>query len=78
MGLEDGVLLFGTNKLPKHPLEDEGFVSIGCRPCTRRWTDTLDDRAAAGLDSIKQNVACTPHLAPKKIQNKRVISRCMY
>ncbi len=30
--------------LPKHPLEDEGFVSVGCRPCTRKWSDTLDDR----------------------------------
>jgi phosphoadenosine phosphosulfate reductase len=40
------------NNLPKHPLEDEGFVSIGCRPCTRKWADTLDDRGGrwAGLN----------------------------
>lgn len=25
--------------LPKHPLEKEGFVSIGCVPCTYKWTD---------------------------------------
>lgn len=23
------------NKLPKHPLEDKGYFSIGCEPCTR-------------------------------------------
>ena len=32
------------NGLPRHPLEDEGYVSIGCRPCTRRWADNLDGR----------------------------------
>ena len=26
-------------KLPKHPLESQGFVSIGCVPCTRKWAD---------------------------------------
>ena len=38
-------------KLPKHPLEDEGYISIGCRPCTRKWVDDLDDRGGrwAGL-----------------------------
>ena len=43
------------NKLPKHPLEDDGFVSIGCRPCTRKWADTLDDRGGrwAGLNKTE-------------------------
>lgn len=43
------------NKLPKHPLEDEGFVSIGCRPCTRKWADTLDGRSGrwAGLNKTE-------------------------
>lgn len=27
------------NNLPKHPLEKEGFISIGCVPCTYKWTD---------------------------------------
>lgn len=30
--------------LPRHPLEDAGYQSIGCQPCTRRWTSDLDDR----------------------------------
>lgn len=24
-------------KLPKHPLEDAGYLSIGCEPCTRKF-----------------------------------------
>lgn len=23
--------------LPRHPLEDKGYISIGCEPCTRKW-----------------------------------------
>ena len=43
------------NNLPKHPLENDGFVSIGCRPCTRKWADTLDDRGGrwAGLNKTE-------------------------
>jgi len=25
------------HKLPKHPLEDAGYLSIGCEPCTRKF-----------------------------------------
>ena len=32
------------NNLPKHPLEEEGYISIGCRPCTQKWIDSLDGR----------------------------------
>ena len=43
------------NNLPKHPLESEGFVSIGCRPCTQKWADTLDGRGGrwAGLNKTE-------------------------
>ena len=33
------------HSLPKHPLEDAGYVSIGCAPCTRR-RDSNDPRQA--------------------------------
>ena len=26
------------NSLPRHPLEQEGYVSIGCMPCTYKWS----------------------------------------
>ena len=30
--------------LPKHPLEEQGYQSIGCQPCTRSLFDDLDNR----------------------------------
>ena len=31
--------------LPEHPLEAEGYVSIGCEPCTRKLMDGFDERS---------------------------------
>jgi phosphoadenosine phosphosulfate reductase len=31
--------------LPSHPLEDQGYHSVGCRPCTRKVGEGLDDRS---------------------------------
>ena len=41
-----------THKLPRHPLTQEGFQSIGCMPCTRRVREGEDYRAGrwAGRD----------------------------
>lgn len=33
------------NKLPSHPLEAKGYLSIGCEPCTRKFIQG-DDRSA--------------------------------
>src|SRR5690606_13264789 len=33
-------------KLPKHPLEEKGYVSIGCEPCTRRLDPNMQEREA--------------------------------
>ena len=30
--------------LPRHPLEDKGYISIGCEPCTRKWNFDNDER----------------------------------
>ena len=30
--------------LPRHPLEDKGYISIGCEPCTRKWNFGEDNR----------------------------------
>jgi len=32
--------------LPKHPLEDKGYLSIGCEPCTRRLDPDMQEREA--------------------------------
>jgi len=31
--------------LPKHPLDDKGYLSVGCEPCTRKF-DLNDERSA--------------------------------
>jgi phosphoadenosine phosphosulfate reductase len=33
---EDVAAYFATHDLPHHPLEEDGFTSIGCMPCTDR------------------------------------------
>ncbi len=32
--------------LPKHPLEDQGYLSIGCEPCTRKLDPEMQEREA--------------------------------
>jgi phosphoadenosine phosphosulfate reductase len=34
------------HNLPKHPLEDAGYMSIGCEPCTRRIDPEMQEREA--------------------------------
>jgi phosphoadenosine phosphosulfate reductase len=36
---------FAEHKLPRHPLEAEGYLSIGCSPCTSRVKPGEDPRA---------------------------------
>lgn len=46
--------------LPRHPLHDEGYESIGCAPCTRKVMEGEDARAGrwAGMDKTE----CGLHL----------------
>jgi phosphoadenosine phosphosulfate reductase len=50
---------FKDFKLPRHPLFDEGFASIGCAPCTRRILDGEDSRA--GRWSGREKTECGIH-----------------
>ena len=34
------------HKLPTHPLEEQGYMSIGCEPCTRRIDPDISEREA--------------------------------
>ena len=45
--------------LPKHPLETAGYLSIGCLPCTRKWSGS-DVRSARWEGSSKTE--CGLHL----------------
>lgn len=42
-------------KLPRHPLEEQGYVSIGCEPCTRRLDPNMQEREARwyGLKKVE-------------------------
>jgi len=41
--------------LPKHPLEEKGYVSIGCEPCTRKLDPAMQEREARwyGLKKVE-------------------------
>lgn len=41
-----------ANNLPKHPLENEGYISIGCVPCTHKYNSN-DPRGGRWLGSQK-------------------------
>lgn len=32
------------NQIPPHPLEEKGYFSIGCEPCTRKYSSDLSER----------------------------------
>ncbi len=41
--------------LPRHPLEEKGFLSIGCEPCTRKLDPEMQEREARwfGLNKVE-------------------------
>ena len=53
---------FTFHELPRHPLEGQGFPSIGCEPCTSRAAPGSEPRAGrwAGLDKTE----CGIHMGP--------------
>jgi len=50
------------HKLPTHPLLTEGYLSIGCAPCTQKVLDGEDERAGrwAGTDKDECGIHTTP------------------
>lgn len=42
---EDVAGYFAAHNLPRHPLEEDGFLSVGCYTCTARATDSSDPRS---------------------------------
>jgi len=51
---------FAEHDLPRHPLEADGYLSIGCMPCTSRVEPGEDARAGRWRGSSK--VECGIHL----------------
>ncbi len=52
------------NDLPRHPLVEQGYASIGCWPCTRAVQDGEDARAGrwSGMDKVE----CGIHLGQRQ------------
>ena len=61
---------FEDHDLPKHPLEADGFLSIGCMPCTERVLPGEDTRAGRwrGLGKTE----CGIHLAGTHIDGSGI------
>ena len=51
---------FARHGLPRHPLEADGFLSIGCLPCTGRVAPGADHRA--GRWAGREKTECGIHL----------------
>lgn len=47
-------------KLPRHPLENAGYLSIGCAPCTHKWSGS-DSRNARWFGSQKTECGLHTH-----------------
>jgi len=54
------------NNLPRHPLDDKGYVSIGCEPCTRKITLNDDERVGRWNGMNKTECGLNTDLVVKK------------
>jgi len=52
---------FARHDLPRHPLEADGFLSIGCMPCTNRVVPG-DDDPRAGRWAGREKTECGIHV----------------
>lgn len=53
--LDDVIDAFKKRNLPRHPLQQYGYLSVGCAPCTLPSDDPNDPRAGrwAGLEKVE-------------------------
>lgn len=51
------------NKLPSHPMEKKGYLSIGCEPCTRKFVDGGNERNARWFGMNKTECGLHTELA---------------
>jgi phosphoadenosine phosphosulfate reductase len=59
---------FTERDLPRHPLEAEGYLSIGCMPCTSKVQAGEDPRAGRwrGWDKVECGIHVTPLTGPSE------------
>lgn len=67
---------FEAHDLPRHPLEEQGYLSIGCEPCTSKVLPGEDPRAGRwrGWDKVECGIhtASTPIADPDDPANQPV------
>ena len=73
---DDLEVYFGEHDLPRHPLEAQGYLSIGCEPCTSKVLPGEDPRAGRwrGWDKVECGIhtASTPLADPEDPANQPV------
>ena len=64
-------LYMATHKLPRHPLTEIGYYSIGCEPCTAQGGSAADPRAGrwAGSDKTECGIHWTSNGKPMQIKS---------
>ena len=65
-GIDEIKTYMDAKRLPRHPLVSQGFLSIGCQPCTHRVGVNEDVRAGRWKDSEKTE--CGIHFGNGKAQ----------
>lgn len=60
---EDVAAYRDRHNLPRHPLEGQGYASVGCAPCTRPIAPGEDMRAGRWAD-MPEKTECGIHLGP--------------
>ncbi len=53
--------------LPRHPMESQGYMSIGCEPCTRKLDPEMQEREARWYGLNKTECGLNTDLAVSKI-----------
>jgi len=51
--------------LPKHPLEEKGYLSIGCEPCTRKFDPEMQERESRWFGMNKVECGLNTELVSK-------------
>ncbi len=59
---------FAAHELPRHPLEAQGYPSIGCAPCTSRVQPGEDPRAGRwrGWDKVECGIHAVSPIGPRE------------
>jgi len=57
---------FAEHDLPRHPLEAQGYLSVGCQPCTSKVAPGEDARAGRwrGWDKTECGIHGVPEATP--------------